>query len=254
MTSDDETSLPPSGSGVHSPVTTTVALGPPGPAATTASTVPDTAVVSLPGVPQQQRMVYGSNSGQLSGGVSTTNMVQSSVTTPAASPVDPNMLANLIQSGLIPPLQMAELQNKLSVMSMGHGGAGSSGSGARGNHYEKNRARKTKQNAAKSLPQVFGSPVLPVNQQAVLNVVKVFAKWLDGGVGSSGSGARGKHYKKNKAKKAKQKAAKGGQIKTKEHQVNRFGKVSKPPKKVCYRSSGSHRVDKCPYPFATPAE
>ena len=100
MTSDDETSSPHSGSGVHpSPVTTTVALGPPGPAATTVSTVPDTAVVSLPGVPQQQRMVYGSNSGQLSGGVSTTNMVQSSVTTPSASPVDPNMLANLIKPG-----------------------------------------------------------------------------------------------------------------------------------------------------------
>ena len=46
-------------------------------------------------------------------------MVQSSVTTPSASPMDPNVLANLIQSGFIPPLQMAELQNKLAALSMG---------------------------------------------------------------------------------------------------------------------------------------
>jgi hypothetical protein len=75
--------------------------------------------------------------------------------------------------------------------------------------------------------------------------------WLDAGAGSSGSGARGKHYEKNRARKAKQKAAKGGQTKNKEHQVNRSGKVSK---KGCYRCSGAHRVDKCPYPFVTPAE
>ena len=50
-------------------------------------------------------MVYGSNSGQLSDGVYTTTMMQSSVTTPSASPMDPNVLANLIQSGFIPPLQ-----------------------------------------------------------------------------------------------------------------------------------------------------
>ena len=132
--SDDETSSPPSGSGVRPPPVTTAAVGPPGLVTTTAvgppgpgpavttttvATVPDTAVVSLPGVPHQARLVYGSNSGQLSGGVSTTAMVQSSVTTPSASPVDPNMLANLIQSGLIPPLQMAELQQKLSALNMG---------------------------------------------------------------------------------------------------------------------------------------
>ena len=121
--SDDETTWPPSGSGVHPPPVTTTAVGPPGPGpavtTTTVATVPNTAVVSLPGVPHQPRMVYGSNSGQLSGGVSTTNMVQFSVTTPSASPVDPSMLANLIHSGLIPPLQMSELQNKLAALSMG---------------------------------------------------------------------------------------------------------------------------------------
>ena len=100
---------PPVTTAAVAPPVTTTAVGVPGPGpavtTTTIATVPDTAVVSLPGVP---RMVYGSNSGQLSGGLSTTNMVQSSVTTPATTPVDPNMLANLIQSGLIPSIQRAK--------------------------------------------------------------------------------------------------------------------------------------------------
>ena len=75
--------------------------------------------------------------------------------------------------------------------------------------------------------------------------------WLDGGSGSGSSGTRGKNYQKNKNRKENLKAKKG---KGKEHQVNKSGKVSKPPKKGCYRCNGSHRVDKCPNPFMTPAE
>ena len=74
--------------------------------------------------------------------------------------------------------------------------------------------------------------------------------WLESGSGSSGS--RGKNYQKNKNRKENQKAAKKG--KNKEHQVNKSGKVTKPPKKGCYRCSGSHRVDKCPYPPVNSAE
>ena len=78
--------------------------------------------------------------------------------------------------------------------------------------------------------------------------------WLDGGSGSGSgsSGTRGKNYQKNKNRKENLKA--NGKGKGKEHQVNKSGKVSKPPKKGCYRCNGSHRVDKCPHPFVTPVE
>ena len=119
--SDCESSLPsaPSGSGFQPPPVTTVAA-PPGPPATTTSVANTAASVCMAGVPQQS-LVYGSNSGQLGGSVSTTNIMRSSVSTPLIQPstLDPGMLATIIQSGIIPPLQMAELQQKLSVMSMG---------------------------------------------------------------------------------------------------------------------------------------
>ena len=99
--------------------TTTTAVGAPGPGqaavtTTAIATVPGTAAVSLPGIP----LVTASHSG-LGGGVSTTALLQSSISTPSAPPVDASMLANLIQSGLIPPLEMAALQNKLASLSMG---------------------------------------------------------------------------------------------------------------------------------------
>ena len=77
--------------------------------------------------------------------------------------------------------------------------------------------------------------------------------WLDGGSGSGpgSSGTRGKNYQKNKNRKENLKAKKG---KGKEHQVNKSGNVSKPPKKGCYRCTGNHRVDKCPYPPVNPTE
>ena len=125
--SGEDNGPPPSGSGVSPPVTTaavappvtTTAVGAPGPGqaavtTTAIATVPGTAAVSLPGVP----LVTASNSG-LGGGVSTTALLQSSISTPSAPPVDASMLANLIQSGLIPPLEMAALQNKLASLSMG---------------------------------------------------------------------------------------------------------------------------------------
>ena len=75
--------------------------------------------------------------------------------------------------------------------------------------------------------------------------------WLESGSGSSG--VRGKNYQKNQNRKNNQKAKKAGG-KPKENQVNRSGKVTKPPKKGCYRCGQGHRVDKCPLPYATPAE
>ena len=93
--SGEDNGPPPSGSGVSSPVTTavvappvtTTAVGAPGPGhaavtTTAIATVPGTAAVSLPGVP----LVTASNSGQLGGGVSTTALVQSSISTPSAPP------------------------------------------------------------------------------------------------------------------------------------------------------------------------
>jgi hypothetical protein len=112
--------------------------------------------------------------------VSTTNMMRSRVSTPLLHPstLDPGMLANIIQSGIIPPLQMAQLQQKLSAMSMGGlsvplppinvtplplfktpDASGFMGLGS----------------LAQALPQVAGASGLPVNQQAVFNVVKVLA-------------------------------------------------------------------------------
>ena len=77
--------------------------------------------------------------------------------------------------------------------------------------------------------------------------------WLESGSGSGSSGVRGKNYQKNQNRKNNLKTKKGGG-KPKENQVNRSGKVSKPPKKGCYRCGQPHRVDKCPLPYATPAE
>ena len=101
MASDNEETMPPSGSAP--PITTTAAgAGPPGPGAgisTTASSAPDTQAVSLPGVPQQQFVISGSNSGAFSGGVTTTNVNNSSVTTPLVSPTVTTVMANLLHSG-----------------------------------------------------------------------------------------------------------------------------------------------------------
>ena len=120
MASDNEEIMPPSGSAPPITTTTAAGAGPPGPGAgisTTASSVPDTQAVSLPGVPQQQYVISGSSSGALSGGVSTTNVNKSSVTTPLVSPTDTTALANLLHSGVLPPMQMADLLHKLSALS-----------------------------------------------------------------------------------------------------------------------------------------
>ena len=79
--------------------------------------------------------------------------------------------------------------------------------------------------------------------------------WLESS-SSSSTTVRGKNFLKNQNRKANLKAKKqgGGGAKQKEHQVNRSGKVQKPPKKGCYRCGQPHRVEKCPLPLATPAE
>ena len=122
MASDSE-EMPPSGSAPPPTTTTTAAgVGPPGPGAgisTTASSTPGTQAVSLPSVTQQQFVITGSSSGALSGGVSTTNVNNSSVTTPVVNPHDTTALANILHSGILPPLQLADLQHKLAALSMG---------------------------------------------------------------------------------------------------------------------------------------
>ena len=123
MASDSE-EMPPSGSAPPTTTTTTTAagVGPPGPGAgisTIASPTPGTQAVSLPGVPQQQFVISGSNSGAFSGGVTTTNVNNSSVTTPLVSFPDTTALANLLHFGILPPMQMAYLQHKLAALSMG---------------------------------------------------------------------------------------------------------------------------------------
>ena len=78
--------------------------------------------------------------------------------------------------------------------------------------------------------------------------------WLESASGSgSGSSGKGKNYQKNQNRKAALEAKKSGG-KSRENQVNRSGKVGKVPKKGCYRCGQAHRVDKCPLPYATPAE
>ena len=111
MASDSE-EMPPSGSAPPPTTTTSTAagVGPPGPGAgisTTASSTPGTQAVSLPSAPQQQFVITDSNSGAFSGGVS-----NSSVTTPLVSFPD-------LHSGILPPMQMADLQHKLAALSMG---------------------------------------------------------------------------------------------------------------------------------------
>ena len=179
MASDNE-EMPPSGSAP--PITTTAAgAGPPGPGAgisTTASSAPDTQAVSLPGVPQQQYVISGSNSGAFSGGVTTTNVNNSSVTTPLVSSTDTTALANLLHSGILPPMQMADLQHKLAALSMG---------GLAMPMPPINVTPlplfKTPDTSGflelgaliQALPQVSGNAAQPVNQNAVVSVVRVLA-------------------------------------------------------------------------------
>ena len=86
------------------------------------------------------------------------------------------------------------------------------------------------------------------------------SKWADNDWLESSSSStptvRGKNFLKNQNRKANLKAKKqgGGGGKPRENQVHRSGKVQKPPKKGCYRCGQPHRVEKCPLPFATPAE
>ena len=85
------------------------------------------------------------------------------------------------------------------------------------------------------------------------------SKWADNDWLESSSSsppmARGKNYQKNQNRKNNLKAKKqGGGGKPMENQVHRSGKVQKPPKKDCYCCGQPHRVEKCPLPFATPAE
>ena len=125
MASDSE-EMPPSGSAPPPTTTTTTAagVGPPGPGpgagiSTTASSTPGTQAVSLPSAPQQQFVITGSNSGAFGGGVYTTNVNISSVTTLLVSFPGTTALANLLHSGILPLMQMADLQHQLAALSMG---------------------------------------------------------------------------------------------------------------------------------------
>ena len=101
MASDSE-EMPPSGSAPPPTTTTTAAgVGPPGPGAgisTTASSTPGSQAVSLPSVTQQQIVISDSGSGALTGGVSTTYVNNSRVSTPVANPHDTTALANVLHS------------------------------------------------------------------------------------------------------------------------------------------------------------
>ena len=176
MASDSE-EMPPSGSAPPPTTTTTAAgVGPPGPGAgisTTASSTPGTQAVSLPSAPQQQFVITDSNSGAFSDGVS-----NSSVTTPLVSSPDTTALANLLHSGILPPMQMADLQHKLAALSMG---------GLAMPMPPINVTPlplfKTPDTSGflelgaliQALPQVSGNAVQPVNQNAVVSVVRVLA-------------------------------------------------------------------------------
>ena len=176
MASDSE-EMPPSGSAPPPTTTTTTAagVGPPGPGAgisTTASSTPGTQAVSLPSAPQQF-VITGSNLGAFSGGMS-----NSSVTTHLVSFPDTTALANLLHSGILPPMQMADLQHKLAALSMG---------GLAMPMPPINVTPlplfKTPDTSGflelgaliQALPQVSGNAAQPVNQNAVVSVVRVLA-------------------------------------------------------------------------------
>ena len=165
MASDSE-EMPPSGSAPPPTTTTSTAagVGPLGPGAgisTTASSTPGTQAVSLPSAPQQQFVITDSNSGAFSGGVS-----NSSVSFPD------------LHSGILPPMQMADLQLKLAALSMG---------GLAMPMPPINVTPlplfKTPDTSGflelgaliQALPQVSGNAAQPVNQNAVVSVVRVLA-------------------------------------------------------------------------------
>ena len=115
---EDGTLPPASGSGLQPPVTTAA------PPVTMALPVG----VTQPGSNNKQDIfttsgnggVIASNTGVLgSGTVATTNTVRSIITTPTAG-VQPDVLAGLLQSGLITtPAQVTDLQQKLAALTMG---------------------------------------------------------------------------------------------------------------------------------------
>ena len=124
-----------------------------------------------------QSLVYGSNFGAMNGSVSTTDMVRASVTTTTAG-VDQNVLATLIQSGIIPPLQMADLQQKLSALNMG--GLSVPLPPLNVTPLPLFKTPDTSGfmqlgSLVQALPQVTVGSGQQVNQEAVMNVVKAIA-------------------------------------------------------------------------------
>ena len=112
--------MPTAGSG--SPVTTTTTstgTGPPGTGTgaaigTTASSVPDSPALAAP---IQQPVISGPLGAVSGGGYTTTNVNTSSIVSPVFTTTDTTALATVLSSGVLPPVQLADLQNKCAVLS-----------------------------------------------------------------------------------------------------------------------------------------
>ena len=109
--------LPPPG--FAPPSTTSAGTAPPGTGtgaaiSTTAFSVPDSQALAAP---IQQPVISGPLGAVSGGGSSTTNVYTSSIVYPVFTTTDTTALATVLSSGVLPPVQLAYLQNKCAVLS-----------------------------------------------------------------------------------------------------------------------------------------
>ena len=114
MASDDEEVMPPAGSAP--PTTTSAGTAPPATGTAITTAAPSGYTTQALVVPIQQQPMISGPPGALSGGGYITNLNPSSITTPVITPTDTTALANILSSGVLPPVLLADLQLKCAVL------------------------------------------------------------------------------------------------------------------------------------------